>query len=961
MEPDNFATIIHGKANRISRVLIYAILEWTLIFFLLLNSLFSYLILKFALYFGLKPPCLLCSRLDHIFKPHNSEPCYTNLICEQHSVELSKSGYCFSHRKLVESQDMCVDCSPSPLDSSSTDKQLTCSCCGATIKSKDKPTHFVIEPTQMGNLVSEDGFVGDFDLDVSSREFQMGNSDQGFLLSLSKGGFSLSEAEAKERSLVSNAAIRCAYENDSIVPQHLEFYIDNDDYGLIPVELLNLDQEEGSQLWRETDDELVFEPDMAVLPAGLVDGKHNLNSSCLDFLKLDELNAEDFPRNQAKEEFEMEDDVLAVRLLETKIETLATINGAEEELSKEVAASVRSDEAKIETLAIINGPIVDINEEIAGTIIPDEAKIETLSTINDLEEDFNGEIAGTIISVEPKIETLPTINGREEDINEEIACTLISDEAKIETLPTINGQEDDLNGEIAGAIISDETGIGTLPTINGPEEEFIKEFAATMNSDEAKIEDLMIEENFQVEKFPTIQGQAEETKREIYLEAAVDQEPCVSLTNTNDHVTEMREVNELDVKLPRRDSGLLYHKESDEVGINDGMINSIEPSTTSVVCDASDTTCDLLEIGHYGSTKTSTDEGDTNKENGLNEAEDERIPDTPTSIDSFQLLHRRLLSIGRSKAPNEGSLDGSIVNDTEYGNGEVTMEELKSELKAERKAFHALYEELEEERNAAAISASQTMAMINRLQEEKAAIEMEALQYQRMMEEQAEYDHEALQLMNEILVKREKEKVELEMELETCMNKLMDYEEKDKSLSASCRNEEEVDAIVNMKDSLSCFEEERISILNQLKVLEENLCTLADEEEHQIHNLNSFEQFYTNGEHHQEREMNGSKALVSDNEFFDEDGGCRLDPFLLDGIPLTQFGSEKRRFTIEEEVERLYERLNALEEDKEFIKHCLGSLRKGDRGIHLLQEILQHLRDLKRAEFRARNAVDGVC
>jgi len=48
--------------------------------------------------------------------------------------------------------------------------------------------------------------------------------------------------------------------------------------------------------------------------------------------------------------------------------------------------------------------------------------------------------------------------------------------------------------------------------------------------------------------------------------------------------------------------------------------------------------------------------------------------------------------------------------------------------------------ELEEERSAAAIAANQMMAMINRLQEEKAAIQMEALQYQRMMEEQSEYD-----------------------------------------------------------------------------------------------------------------------------------------------------------------------------------------------------------------------------
>ncbi|KAL8153267.1 LOW QUALITY PROTEIN: hypothetical protein V2J09_011027 [Rumex salicifolius] len=61
--------------------------------------------------------------------------------------------------------------------------------------------------------------------------------------SLSKGGFSLMEAEAKETSLVSN-----------LDQEGSHLWRETDDYGLIPVELLNLDQEEGSQLWKDTDD-----------------------------------------------------------------------------------------------------------------------------------------------------------------------------------------------------------------------------------------------------------------------------------------------------------------------------------------------------------------------------------------------------------------------------------------------------------------------------------------------------------------------------------------------------------------------------------------------------------------------------------------------------------------------------------------------------------------------------------
>jgi len=75
--------------------------------------------------------------------------------------------------------------------------------------------------------------------------------------------------------------------------------------------------------------------------------------------------------------------------------------------------------------------------------------------------------------------------------------------------------------------------------------------------------------------------------------------------------------------------------------------------------------------------------------------------------------------------------------------------------------------ELDEERSAAAVAANNAMAMITRLQAEKASVQMEALQYQRMMEEQAEYDQEALQVLKEMLLKREEDVKVLEAELDT--------------------------------------------------------------------------------------------------------------------------------------------------------------------------------------------------
>ncbi|KAF2562203.1 hypothetical protein F2Q70_00015864 [Brassica cretica] len=126
--------------------------------------------------------------------------------------------------------------------------------------------------------------------------------------------------------------------------------------------------------------------------------------------------------------------------------------------------------------------------------------------------------------------------------------------------------------------------------------------------------------------------------------------------------------------------------------------------------------------------------------------------------------------------------------------GLLNVDRLKSELEEERKALNAVYEELEEERSASATAANETMAMINRLHEEKAAMQREALQYQRMMEEQSEFDQEALQLLNELMVERE--------ELEVCRKRLEEYETKEKieMIMRRMREDSPVDSDENTPD-----------------------------------------------------------------------------------------------------------------------------------------------------------------
>ncbi|KAG6385766.1 hypothetical protein SASPL_154647 [Salvia splendens] len=211
----------------------------------------------------------------------------------------------------------------------------------------------------------------------------------------------------------------------------------------------------------------------------------------------------------------------------------------------------------------------------------------------------------------------------------------------------------------------------------------------------------------------------------------------------------------------------------------------------------------------------------------------------------------------------------------------------------ESHTIEALYAELEEEREAAAEAAKESMAMITKLQEEKAAMQMEAVQYQRMMEEQAEYDQEALQLLNDLIIKRDKENKQLHEKLQ--MYKLTPTTSQNKT-----RMTHSIDSEHEMADvTLAEFDEERASILEQVKVL----C-----DDHNDHPM--------------------AKKLLP----------------LFDGAE-----DDEEEMVLMEDV---YERLQALEADSDFLKHCIRSMSKGNEGMALLQEIMQHLRDLKSVQAK---------
>lgn len=419
-----------------------------------------------------------------------------------------------------------------------------------------------------------------------------------------------------------------------------------------------------------------------------------------------------------------------------------------------------------------------------------------------------------------------------------------------------------------------------------------------------------------------------------------------------------------------------------------------------------------LSDGHsISSDKSSSD---------CSDVEDKRVSDTPTDIEDISYLQE--LPDPKAVTADTRSVDSSVANMfTDLESVElVSVDQLKSALGAAHKSLSTLYAELENERSAAAIAADETMAMINRLQEQKAAMQMEAMQYQRLMEEQSEYDQEALQRLNDLVVKRDKERQDMERELELYRHKIHLYEAKERrkmsrhkaddqngSSSASSSAEDSDDLsqsfyegdesahglngsngssptdvvlhetashIVTLDGSLADCEEERLSILEQLKVLEERLFDLEDEESDNLRMDKHFtEDNHSNGASngfsdedvtfklHDSRKgvSNGGKKLLplfDDTTMRNGNGllakqGTEADP---SAEVVLELAKEQDKLAIASEIGQVHERLQALEADKEFIKQCVRSLNKGGKGFVLLQEILQHLRDLRRIEQRAR-------
>lgn len=155
---------------------------------------------------------------------------------------------------------------------------------------------------------------------------------------------------------------------------------------------------------------------------------------------------------------------------------------------------------------------------------------------------------------------------------------------------------------------------------------------------------------------------------------------------------------------------------------------------------------------------------------------------------SFQGSQMDYDSFAENKSADEKEIAMTIkrsASGQDFDGGRV----LGQALDEKQATCAALNIELEKERSSAATAADEAMAMILHLQEEKAAIEMEVKQYRRMIE--VKFTYEEMNILQEILLRREKEKYFLGKETESYKQMLYGKEQLDPDMYDTAATQEQ--------------------------------------------------------------------------------------------------------------------------------------------------------------------------
>ncbi|KAJ4885208.1 hypothetical protein Rs2_35301 [Raphanus sativus] len=267
---------------------------------------------------------------------------------------------------------------------------------------------------------------------------------------------------------------------------------------------------------------------------------------------------------------------------------------------------------------------------------------------------------------------------------------------------------------------------------------------------------------------------------------------------------------------------------------------------------------------------------------------------------------------------------------------------LLEDLSTQRSTVKDLHLELEEERNAAASAANETMSMILRLQSEKAEIQMEARQFKAFAEEKMTHDQEKLKVLEELLYEKEQAIEALAYEVEAY---------KDGLLSCGITEAEMHDQILGFgRDSSTVGGIDVYPCEYTVK------CSVDDENPSgpDGDNVEVVEKVMVgqspNSPLGAGKEINGTCFADSPMSFCSSDRVYAIDSIHDDEPSKMSKGTRYQEPVVvaqqgvnEPDIEKLYTRVQALEADRESLRQTIVSMRTDKAQLVLLKEIAHSL------------------
>ncbi|XP_042431963.1 myosin-binding protein 1-like isoform X1 [Zingiber officinale] len=988
---------IRGFSNALSS----AVLEWILMFLLFIDALLSYLVTKFSRLCMLQTPCLFCSRLDHIFG--NEKPgFYLDLICKDHRIEISPLSFCSVHGNLA---DMCKSC----LLSASTERKSTPETNRQFIGRHKGHSHdhdedaeddnfIVFHGDELANIpylkrghklhaigMEEDkpvqAHVPDVDipsLSSTRKDFvkvEGGQRKGKEKLLVSPTNFHVKNQGVDRFSHVGYSEVKISSDSDSEAPVTLDegnslaFGDDNtqDDLvsDIVAFDNANITKNSSAGVLEDISQEKVIHPAVNISEDDVLEKLIHFaplpNEPCASFPEK-QINVAEFYNVPSSSSNAAEHCLIDTNSSKVEVKSIPV----QYEFVSHDSRDGQVENSGMKNIELLDASCISFLDDKKDTC----ATHINLKISNDTNE--HGQSMSTIIDLNGTHEHTVDITGKSSSsVSSQVIMnkdsSIIEEDLIGDSGESMN-KHMDLNNANKHALGTS----GCLPSkiqedlINGsdqsmsPHMDLNDAYKLAIDTDGSMpspqfTEVMMRKDSFKVqEDLITEFGQSMNTSMDLNDAYKLATKRSLS----SPRFTEV--IMGKDSSRVQEDLKLLISQISAAQGIESPW-NEMTPSPRSFT------------------------QGD----------------------ESVLQNITKTLSLERNGSGLE-SLEGSIVSEVE---GEGAVERLKRQIELDRKSISLLFKELEEERNASAIAANQVMAMMTRLQEEKASMQMEAVQYQRMMEEQAEYDLAALQKCNELLAQREKEIKDLQYEVESCRKHYADEISADKTLEfcgnfldkeiAFCDKTGEAKIsrfteLGNYKDHLSFFEEEATYISNCLKKLEKKLYLFSNNGIY-----DDVSDFNLNSNIDDPNEVSGKTSVnVDGEEYFErnamsESGVGTYGQYSIDDLkdgplgnienfvleekvsrrrlhPVEQNNSDRSDIdkqhllkagdfhelaSFENEVSSLSRRLEALEVDRNFLEHAINSLKAGEHGVQFIQEIARDLQELRSIGINRRNHV----